>query len=101
MKRRTTIAKAVEARKFSPRMKQALLRALDGESYRKAAGAEGVHYADLNKNAARVEGLREAHLLHPSRRRSRAWKHQLARECMDLRRRSTGRLRPAPTDAYL
>lgn len=56
------IAAAIEARRFSDPMKRALRRVLEGESYRPAATAEGVGYRELHRNAATVEGLRDAHL---------------------------------------
>lgn len=47
-------------------MKRALVRLLEGASYRQAAAGEGVGFRELHRNAATVNGLRAAHL--------RAWR---------------------------
>jgi hypothetical protein len=59
---REAIRGAIEARRFSPAMKRALGRVLEGESYRVAATAEGVGWRELHRNAATVAGLKAAHL---------------------------------------
>ncbi len=57
------IAAAIDRRGFSPRMKRALKRLLEGESYRWAAQSEGVDWRDLHANAKRVQGLVQTHLV--------------------------------------
>ncbi len=57
------IQDAIDHRGFSPRMKRALKRLLEGDSYRHAAEAERVDWRDLHANAKRVRGLVEAHLV--------------------------------------
>ncbi len=57
------ITAAIEARRFSQRMKRALCRVLNGESYRIAATCERVGFRELHRNAATIPGLREAHLI--------------------------------------
>lgn len=59
---REAIRAAIEARRFSPAMKRALGRVLEGESYRAAAAGEGVGWRELHRNAATVPGLKAAHL---------------------------------------
>ena len=58
------IGAAIEGRRFAPAMKRALHRALQGESYRHAARAEGIErvYREVWRNAGTVPGLRDAHL---------------------------------------
>jgi hypothetical protein len=77
------ILEALERRRFGPRMKRALMRVFEGESYRSAAEAEGIDHADVFKAARSIPGLRESHLrawrdgwgeAFPS-----AWRHHLAR----------------------
>ena len=65
---REDITSAIEARRFSGRMKRALCRVLDGESYRRAATAERVGHRELHRNAGTVAGLRLAH--------KRAWRDE-------------------------
>ena len=57
------IQDAIDHRGFSPRMRRALKRLLESESYRWAAQSEGVDWRDLHANAKRVRGLAEAHLV--------------------------------------
>ena len=57
------IRDAIDRRGFSPRMKRALKRLLEGDSYRHAAEAQRVDWRDLHANAKRVQGLVEAHLV--------------------------------------
>ena len=58
------IQDAIDHRGFSPRMKRALKRLLEGQSYRWAAQSERVGlWRDLHANAKRVRGLVEAHLV--------------------------------------
>jgi len=64
--RNGNIREQIDRRRFGRRMKQALRRALNGESYRAAAAAEGIDHADLWKAARSIPGLRDAHL--------RAWR---------------------------
>ena len=52
----------IEGRRFSPPMKRAMHRLLEGETYREAAQAESVDYRNLATNAATVEGLKARHL---------------------------------------
>ena len=52
----------IERRRFSRPMKRALVRLLQGQTYRAAATAEGVDFRNLAKNAKSVVGLRDSHL---------------------------------------
>lgn len=52
----------IERRRFSRPMKRALVRLLQGQTYRAAATAEGVDWRNLSANAKRVDGLRALHL---------------------------------------
>jgi hypothetical protein len=60
------IREQIKRRGFGEPMKRALRRVLIGESYRAAAGDEGVDHADLWKAANSIAGLSEEHL--------RAWR---------------------------
>lgn len=51
----------IDARGFSPQMKEALKLVLVGESYRFAAEQTGVGYREVYRNAQSVGGLRDAH----------------------------------------
>lgn len=78
---REAIRAAIEARRFSPAMKRALGRVLEGESYRAAAAGEGVGWRELHRNAATVPSLKTVHLAAWRDRWGRAfpavWQHQL------------------------
>lgn len=80
---REAIRAAIEARRFGPAMKRALGRLLEGESYRAAAGAEGVGWRELHHNAASVPGLRAGHLEawrdHWGRAFPAVWRHHIQR----------------------
>ncbi len=78
---REAIRAAIEARRFSPAMKRALGRVLEGETYRSAAAAEGVGWRELHRNAATVPGLRAGHLEawrgHWGRAFPAVWRHHV------------------------
>ena len=73
---------AIEAGRFSDRMKTALRLVLDGTSYRAAGRECGVDFRDLHKNAKRL-GLDLMHLKawrdSWGDRLAPAWKHHLRR----------------------
>ncbi len=60
---REHIRATIGGRKFSEKMKRALCRLLDGESYRIAATCEHVGFRELHRNAATIPGLQTAHLI--------------------------------------